>query len=145
MLRPLFKSDLKEILPIEETVHLSPWSRETFETCLNAGAKGWVVEDHDKIVGFIVVMMHDEDCHILNICVRRAYQHQGYGRRLMEHVLHIAKEKGVQVVYLEVRRSNVHAISLYSKLNFVQIGERKNYYQTSGVQEDALVFGRSLV
>jgi ribosomal-protein-alanine N-acetyltransferase len=44
-----------------------------------------------------------------------------------------------------VRRSNSHAISLYQKMNFHLVGERKEYYPTLSGYEDALVFAKRLV
>ena len=38
---------------------------------------------------------------------------------------------------LEVRASNVPAISLYEKLGFAEVGRRKNYYRNP--REDALI------
>lgn len=145
MLRSLSKSDLNEILQIEESVHVAPWSEEIFNRCLEAGYMGWVVEKEDKIIGFIVVAQQGLECHILNICISQLFQHQGYGRKLLEHALKNAKESGVGIAYLEVRRSNDHAIDLYKKMRFQMIGEREGYYPTpSGQMEDALIFARDL-
>ena len=48
------------------------------------------------------------------------------------------------MVYLEVRRTNTPAISMYRNMNFKHIGERKNYYPTAKGSEDALIFVRDL-
>jgi ribosomal-protein-alanine N-acetyltransferase len=88
-----------------------------------------------------MVSMQTDECHVLNLVVARAYQRQGLGRRLMEHALLYAEQKGAGIVYLEVRRSNSRAISLYRKLHFHLIGERKDYYPTVNGAEDALLSG----
>ena len=49
--------------------------------------------------------------------------------------------KGVAIVTLEVRRSNLAARNLYRKLNFAERRIRKNYY---GPGEDAIVMERRL-
>jgi ribosomal-protein-alanine N-acetyltransferase len=38
-------------------------------------------------------------------------------------------QQDVTELLLEVRESNLGAISLYESLGFVQVGRRKNYYQ----------------
>ena len=43
----------------------------------------------------------------------------------------------IKYITLEVRESNVAAISLYEKLGFTSIGQRKNYYQDNG--ENAII------
>jgi peptide chain release factor 2 len=118
MLRALFRSDLLQLLSIEESAHAVPWNEGTFKTCFQAGYGGWVVEQGKEIVGFIIVSMRMEECHILNLCVSRDYQHQGFGRQLLACALNHAKQnhakqQGIGIVYLEVRRSNTRAISLY--------------------------------
>ena len=144
-LRTLQRSDLDQVLAIENAVHVSPWTRETFETCIRTACKGWVVEENDKIIGFIMVSLQAQECHILNVCVAHAAQRQGLGQKLMEHAIQDAKRSGIGIAYLEVRRSNTRAISLYRKMSFQMIGERKEYYPTVSGREDALIFAKSLV
>lgn len=144
MLRMLFKSDLSAIVAIEQSVHISPWTDETFLLCFKAGYLGWVIEKEGAIIGFIIASLKTDECHVLNLCVARDHQHQGYGRQLLTHALQEVKKAGAGIVYLEVRRSNSRAISLYRKMKFHLIGERKNYYPTLSGVEDALVFAKSL-
>jgi len=43
---------------------------------------------------------------------------------------------------LEVRRTNRAARALYTKLGFIEVGDRKNYYQLEG--EDAILMAKYL-
>ncbi len=144
MLRELKKTDLPAVLPIEEAVHISPWSKETFETCFRSGCKGWLIEIDNKVAAFIVVSLHADECHILNICVAHEFQRQGLGKELLQHTLQYAKSIGITIAYLEVRRSNTRAITLYRQHHFQLIGERKDYYATVNGHEDALIFAKNL-
>lgn len=144
MLRTFLKSDLEQVLGIEQAVHIAPWTKETFMACFQAGYQGWVVELEKKIIGFVIISLRLEETHVLNLCVMHEYQHQGWGRQLMEHALRQAKSQGAGMAYLEVRRSNTRAIALYRKMHFHLVGERKNYYPTVAGQEDAFVFAKSL-
>lgn len=102
------------------------------------------MEIDKKIIGFIIISLTIEECHILNLCVDREFQHQGWGRKLLEHALNHARKHGIGIAYLEVRRSNSRAISLYKKMKFHLVGERKGYYPTVAGNEDALIFAMSL-
>lgn len=144
MLRTLFKSDLDQVLLIEQSVHVAPWTEDTFKICFNTGYLGWVAEVDKRIIGFIIVTISSDECHVLNLCVSRDYQRQRFGKQLLEKALSHAKQRGIGIAYLEVRRSNFAAISLYKKLSFLQIGERKNYYPVVSGFEDALIFAKSL-
>jgi ribosomal-protein-alanine N-acetyltransferase len=144
MIRTLYKSDLDEILPIEQAVHVLPWTEETFKLCFNAGYIGWVIEVDHKIIGFIMVSLSADECHVLNLCVARSHQRQSFGRTLLLKALEHAQHLGISIAYLEVRRSNQAAIALYKKLQFLFIGERKNYYPVVSGYEDALIFAKNL-
>lgn len=144
MMRTLHKADLQQILAIEKSVHEVPWTEDTFQTCFQSAFIGWVIEIDKRIIGFLILSLRPEDCHVLNICIAHEYQHKGYGKQLLEQALKYAKEKGAGIAYLEVRRSNSTAISLYRKLKFHLIGERKAYYPTLSGHEDALIFAKSL-
>lgn len=145
MLRSLTKSDLGQILAIEESVQAVPWSEETFRVCFQAGYIGWVIDLNKEVIGFIIVSERSTECHILNVCVARPYQHKGFGRQLLEYVIQTAAEKGIAIAYLEVRRSNSKAISLYEKMDFYLVGERKDYYPAHSGKEDALIFVKDLL
>lgn len=144
MLRSYFKSDLPQLLAVETSSHAVPWTKDTFRMCFEAGYDGWVIEENKKLIGFIIVSAQVQECHILNICVAREHQRQGWGSKLLEQALKQVKANGIQVAYLEVRRTNTRAIALYQKMHFVRVGERKGYYPTEGGNEDALVFAKEL-
>ena len=57
--------------------------------------------------------------------------------KLIERFEEQLKEKGSRCLTLEVRVSNIPAITLYEKLGFAEIGRRKNYYRNP--REDALI------
>lgn len=144
MIRRFVKSDLPQMMAIENIAHVVPWTEETFKMCLQPNYIGWVVELDKKIIGFVIVAMETVECHILNLCVMPSYQQQGFGRTLLQYVLHEAEQFGSSVIYLEVRRTNSRAISLYQKLDFHLVGERKGYYPVISGEEDALIYARSL-
>lgn len=144
MLRKMAKGDLQQMFAIEQSVQGAPWSEETFKVMFEMQYDGWVAERDNRIVGYIVVALQPDECHILNLCVAREYQRQGLGRMLLEYGLNEAKNRDMGIAYLEVRRSNTRAIALYRKMKFILIGERKHYYQTVSGPEDALIFAMSL-
>jgi ribosomal-protein-alanine N-acetyltransferase len=144
MIRTLFKSDLNQLLEIEKSVHVVPWTEETFKICFHSGHVGWAIELDKKIIGFIIISLTMDECHILNLCVAHEFQHQGWGRQLLEKALIHAKQKGLGIAYLEVRKSNSRAISLYRLMKFHFVGQRKNYYPTEAGNEDALIFALNL-
>jgi ribosomal protein S18 acetylase RimI-like enzyme len=53
---------------------------------------------------------------------------EGLGKALLLQVLGVARERGVQQLFLEVRASNEVAIDLYLRQGFEEVGVRRNYY-----------------
>jgi ribosomal-protein-alanine N-acetyltransferase len=143
-IRELAKTDFPAVIAIEALTQTAPWSEAAFERCWEANYRGWVIEQDNKIIGFILLSLKIGECHVLNLSVHPDKQRQGLGEEMMNYGLSWAKENGAGIVYLEVRRSNLAAIALYRKMNFKLIGERNKYYLSSLGAEDALVFARDL-
>lgn len=142
MLRLIIEQDLPELIRVESACQITPWSDEVFKKCLEAGSTGWVMELDGNMIGFILILFQADEVHILNFCVHPTHQHQGWGKQLLNHMLQSITNQGGKFVYLEVRRSNQHAIALYEKAGFVRVGERKDYYVSLDQREDALVFAK---
>ena len=62
----------------------------------------------------------------------------------MAGVHQVARHRGAQMVYLEVRPSNLAARELYREAGFQQIAIRPGYYPAHGGREDALFLGITL-
>ena len=65
------------------------------------------------------------------------------GRKVLHFLLDMAKERGADTLFLEVRDSNKSAIALYLDEGFNQIGVRNDYYPTDKGREDALIMAYS--
>lgn len=145
LIRPMQISDLPAIMTIEQAAHLFPWTKGILHDCITVGYSCWVIENEDKIVGFAIVMTAVNESHILNICIDPTSQRQGYGKLLMTHLIEVARSHQVDMMFLEVRKSNLAALKLYAELDFIEVGVRKNYYPTAAGHEDAIVLARSLI
>ena len=65
------------------------------------------------------------------------YRKKGIGKALLKKFLKIAAKKKIKSIFLEVSVENKIAIDLYSKANFLKVGERKNYYIFNGRKVNA--------
>ena len=139
-------ADVPRLVAIELLSQVVPWSQDIFERCLIAGYDCWVEETAGSVIGFVLMssIIATGESHILNLCVDPDYQCKGMGQKLLGYAVSEANRKGMGIIYLEVRKTNHNAIRLYDKMDFVQIGERKNYYPTKKGREDALVFAKDL-
>ena len=145
LIRPMREHDLPAIGVIEASAYEFPWSASLFADCLRAGYCCWTLVLDDAVAGYGILSIAAGEAHLLNLCVAPGHQRHGHARALLRGLLRTAREHNVEVVFLEVRPSNVGAIALYEEEGFVQIGVRRNYYPAREGRENALVFTLRLV
>jgi ribosomal-protein-alanine N-acetyltransferase len=137
--RAMTPADVPGVAAVERASYPFPWSEGIFRDCLRVGYLCRVAESEGEIVGYGIVAMGAGEAHILNICIASHVRGRGIGRRMMQLLLERSLQAGMQDVFLEVRPSNPHAISLYQSLGFNEVGRRRGYYQAAVGREDALV------
>jgi ribosomal-protein-alanine N-acetyltransferase len=142
--RPLQKADLDAVMAIEPEIYPYPWTRGNFSDSLKAGYSCWACEQDGALVGYAVMMMVLDEAHLLNISIAREFQGRGLGRRLLEHLIGVARGHGAHTMFLEVRPSNKSAIALYESIGFNEFSVRKGYYPGANGREDAILMGLAL-
>lgn len=120
------------------------WTDGIFRDCVKAGYSCPLAMIGDDIIGYGVLQIGADEAHVLNLCIDEPWQRQGHARALLEHLAKEAVSRGANVLFLEVRPSNTRAVSLYQQSGFNEIGLRKDYYDSRGGREDALVMARYL-
>ncbi len=137
-------SDLTEVIEVELRNYPFPWSKGIFQDCVKAGYTCQVLRLEGAVIGYAVLQVAADEAHLLNICIDKSYNHKGYARSLLEKMLLLAERQGAHTVFLEVRPSNPRAITMYDLAGFNEVGIRKNYYDTHGGREDAIVMAKNL-
>ena len=142
--RPMQIDDLDAIMKIEPQIYPHPWTRGNFSDSISSGYSAWVLLLDEKIIGYALLMMVLDEAHLLNLSIASAYQKQGLGRLLLEHMLQIAKNHHATNMFLEVRPSNISAIALYENIGFNEMAIRRGYYPSATGREDAVLMGLAL-
>lgn len=137
-IRPMDLQDVDEITVIENSAYFAPWPKAAFSASLGI-YPAFVLEKHQEIVGYAIFSAVEDEAHILNLVVKPACQHQGYGRIILQFVLASLVQNHIKTVSLEVAENNAAALRLYQSLGFSQQGKRKQYYQTQNGLVDALI------
>lgn len=144
-LRPMLESDLGQVMLSEESTYDFPWKQEVFLECLRVGYNCWVAEGAGVLLAHGVMSIGADECHILNLCVHPRWRGQGFGRRLLRRLLALARDRGADTAFLEVRVSNAAARALYAAEGFCEIGTRRDYYPAHQGREDAVVLALALM
>ena len=82
-----------------------------------------VVDDHERPVGFAVVIIMGDRAHLHELSVDPAHGRQGLGTRLMKKVIQFAKTSGLDGVTLSTFRDAAWNAPFYYKLGFREMSE----------------------
>lgn len=132
--------DLPEVIEIETRTFPIPWTHENFlhEIERNPFACNRVVRSpRGRVEAYASAWIVDGEVRINNLAVREGSRRQGHGKALLRHLMGLGRRLGCKTATLEVRPSNLPALSLYARLGFMEVNRRKNYY--TDTHEDALV------
>jgi ribosomal-protein-alanine N-acetyltransferase len=138
------EEDLSQVIEVERQSYPHPWTQMIFGDCLQAGYSCWVCGRREIIEAYGILSIAAGESHLLNICVRPEARQQGIGRKMLRHLVSVARRHEAEVIFLEVRTSNTPARALYEDEGFNELGNRRDYYPDGGGREDALIFARTL-
>ena len=99
----------------------------------------WCALSEGQLLAVVWLNIFQDEAEIIDFRVDVSMRRQGVGRYLLTEALNALNVSGIKAVFLEVRRSNVAAITLYESAGFATIGQRNNYYETTSGREDALL------
>jgi len=142
--RTMAYTDLKQVIAVEQKAYPHPWTLGIFRDCLRIGYNAWVMTLDNSVIGYGIVMLSPGEAHILNICIDLEYQRKGLGRHLLRHLVKKSNQTDVDMILLEVRRSNTNAQLLYQSEGFHELGVRKAYYPADNGREDAIILAKYL-
>lgn len=142
--RPMREDDLPRVHRIELASYDFPWSLGNFRDSMHAGYSTWVREADDEVIGYYVLMVAAGEAHLLNLAIAPLWRGHGLGRELLAHSLDCARDHRAEVMFLEVRPSNVAALALYRSVGFVELAVRRAYYPGRNGREDAIIMKREL-
>jgi ribosomal-protein-alanine N-acetyltransferase len=149
VLREAVEDDLEVIHGIEKTVYPTAWTLNFFRLMLGMTRDLFLVAlEKDEIIGYTVgelkKMGRKADLktvgHILNVAVKKGRQGKGVGTLLMDEVEGRIQNKGADLIFLEVRESNMEAQTMYRKRSYQYVRTSKGYYG----DEDGFVMMKSL-
>lgn len=139
----LTEEHIDELVELEKSCFSSPWTKQMFlgdiqsqQTCY-FGA----FDENGNLVGYAGMWLSVDEGQITNVAVHPDYRRKGIAHSLVINLVQVCKRKGLASITLEVRESNINAISLYRKLGFLDVGLRKNYYKNPG--ENALLMTKT--
>lgn len=136
--------DVGRVVDIERSIYSFPWSHGNFTDSLYAGYNCRVCELEGGVMGYGVMMLAAGEAHLLNLGIAGEWQGKGLGREALGHMIAVAREHRAEVMFLEVRSSNIVARRLYATIGFRVLTIRKNYYPAALGRENAVLMELAL-
>lgn len=138
-IRLMTEADVPAAARLESECMENPWSEKIFRESLALSYYTFLAAEgpDGEIVGYAGLMNLSGEGDVTNIVVSRKVRRKGIGETLLRELMKLGREQGITDFSLEVRKSNLPAVSLYEKLGFAVEGLRKGYYEKPA--EDALI------
>lgn len=137
-IRIMTREDCDQVYALFKDCFAHPWSADSIRDMFGqAGYHNLVALSEGRVIGYIGVLTVMDEGDITNVAVSPDFRRQHVADRLLSALIREAEDGGIRRIFLEVRRSNEAARSLYEKAGFVNTGIRKNYYDQP--KEDAVI------
>lgn len=136
------EKDVPAVAELEKMCFAVPWSEKSFfEEMNNKLAIYFVAKKDGQCVGYAGFWNVSGEGGITNVAVLSECRRRGIGGMLISEMIKTARKLRLDLLTLEVRKSNIVAQGLYKKFDFDIIGERKRYYSDNG--EDAWIMTKT--
>lgn len=142
IIREMTMQDVDQVHELEKLAFSMPWSRQDFVNMVENRDALYLVAAEENAPETVLAccgmrsIVGEGD--ISNVVVHPDYRKQGIaGQMLTELLKRGTEEYAVEAYTLEVRKSNIGALRLYTGLGFVEEGIRKNFYEKP--VEDAVI------
>lgn len=132
-------SHIREAVLLEKLSFSMPWSEGMIMGELINPLSNYIaaVDYEGRLLGYAGLQCVLDEGYIANIAVFPEWRRQGIADALINELIGYGKNNELSFLTLEVRVSNMAAISLYRKHGFSIEGRRKRYYDKP--EEDAYI------
>lgn len=136
----LTQSHAKAIAELELLCFNNPWSESNILDSIKGKNTFMGIKNGEQLIGYLSFYESCGEVYINNIATNPNFRRKGIAKALLCELISLSVSSEFSFVTLEVRESNIPAISLYTSFGFKEEGRRKNYYDAP--KEDAIILTR---
>lgn len=113
-------NEIDEVVSLINDVFNENCNSESFQLLDNQ--KVLLLKNNNEVIGTVIITLknnpvkNQKSYYLDYVCIKDDYQHQGYGRKIMEEVFKIAKENNIDYVELTSNKDRVIARKMYQDL-----------------------------
>jgi [ribosomal protein S18]-alanine N-acetyltransferase len=135
-IRWMVRSDMPEVLAIDEACFEFPWREDDFIRVLRQRNNiGMVAIVKGCVVAYMLYELHRNRLHVLNFAVHPNVQRRGVGTALVNKLISKLSLQRRNRIMLEVRETNVDAQLFFRSHGFRAVSLLKDFYEDTA--EDA--------
>ena len=118
------------VAEIERNTFSEPWSENSLMLLCTEEYPSFVLTDEGgDVLGYISSARALDELQMINLAVRSDCRGKGFAKLLLSSLDEFCREEKIESISLEVRQSNVAAISLYEKQGYQAVGQRRGFYR----------------
>jgi mannose-6-phosphate isomerase-like protein (cupin superfamily)/N-acetylglutamate synthase-like GNAT family acetyltransferase len=111
------------------------------EEIINKGGYIFYARKDDEIVGTVSLLQIKEDMfELVKMAVSEKFQGHYIGNALIEHCIHIAREKKIKIIIIYSNTRLVNAIHLYEKYGFVKTQLESGHYDRADIKMEKIIY-----
>lgn len=132
---------IKQIVTIEKKSFPDKWNIKDFQNEISDPLSfSYILKIKNEVIAYIFSKYICNEITINKLCIKSTYRKLGLGNYLIKKFLTIIRNKGIKKVFLEVRKSNSAAISLYKKNEFKMNRIRSKIYKNGDDAYEMVLF-----
>ena len=128
-IRWMIRSDMQEVLQIEQGSFEHYWTEEDFMNCLRQrNCIGMVAEIGEQVVGFMIYELFKTRLNVLNFAVHPQFRRMGIGEQMMNRMISKLSTNYRTRIVLNVRDSNLPAQLFFREQGFKAVYVHRNMF-----------------
>ena len=97
-------------------------SKQSISDQIRSGFLYFLIKEDNQFIGYIGVQQKGDELFLSKIYIKSSERGKGHGKKAIQFIERLAKEKGVRKIALTVNKNNRGAIKAYEKLGFKNLG-----------------------
>jgi ribosomal protein S18 acetylase RimI-like enzyme len=97
-------------------------SKRAISEQIEGGYSYYLLKGDDDYVGYTGMCFKEDELFLSKLYIRASGRGKGYGRKAVEFIEELAREKGLSRIRLTVNKNNTDTINAYEKLGFKNLG-----------------------
>ncbi len=130
VIRSMRPEDLSAVAQVDWQAFPAPWrySLSSLRHALHQALLATVLELDGQILGYQITTGNAFGAHLARLAIHPKVQGQGWGRKLIEHLIGFLRARHIQKLTVNTQHDNRASLSLYRRMGFERTGEEYPVY-----------------